>query len=141
MLSTPTVHLDPLSNSFTTYQASLLLASLSSQGRSTSRSNLRLSHLTLCNCSLTSVSPELMTSLANLDSFSTSLVEFSPVQLEVMLKALTSPKSQLKALTLPDYYCTRLATKTLLGLRLDHHLNLLLLHLCSNLSVLSSTKR
>ena len=113
LLATPIVHLDPLSNSFTTYQASLLLASLSSHGRSTSTNNLRLSHLSLSNCSLTSVCPELMSSLANLDSFTTSLVEFSPVQLEVMLKALTSPKSQLKALTLPDYYCARLATKAL----------------------------
>ena len=109
VLATPSVQLDPLSNSLTTYQASLLLASLSSS----KTGNPGLSHLTLRNCSLTAVCPHLMASLANLSSFTALWVEFSPAQLEVMLTSLASSNSKLRALTLPDYYCAGLATRAL----------------------------
>ena len=113
VLATPKVELDPLSNSLTTYQASLLLASLSSSDRTSKTSNPGLSDLTMRNCSLTSVCPHLMASLANLSSFTALWVEFSPDQLEVMLTSLASPNSRLRSLTLPDYYCAGLATRAL----------------------------
>ena len=93
VLAIPRVELDPLSNSLTTYQASLLLASLSSS------KNPGLAHLTLRNCSLTAVCPHLMAALTNLASFTALWVEFTPVQLEVMLTSLTSSNSRLRALT------------------------------------------
>ena len=110
VLATPTVELDPLSNSLTTYQASLLLASLSSSS-SKKVNDPKLSHLTLRNCSLTAVCPHLMASLANLSSFTALWVEFSPAQLEVMVASLANPSSKLRSLTLPDYYCAGLATR------------------------------
>ena len=111
VLATPTVELDPLSNSLTTYQASLLLASLSSSSDCRSKNDSKLSHLTLRNCSLTAVCPHLMASLANLSSFTALWVEFSPAQLEVMVTSLANPSSKLRSLTLPDYYCAGLATR------------------------------
>ena len=115
VLATPSVQLDPLSNSLTTYQASLLLASLSSS----KTGSPGLSHLTLRNCSLTAVCPHLMVSLANLSSFTALWVEFSPAQLEVMVTSLANPSSKLRSLTLPDYYCAGLATRFGLFLQKD----------------------
>ena len=113
VLATPIVELDPLSNSLTTYQASLLLASLSSSDQASKMGKPKLSHLTLRNCSLTAVCPHLMTALANLSSFTALWVEFSPAQLEVLLTSLASSNSRLRSLTLPDYYCAGLATRAL----------------------------